>query len=152
MSRAPAGFAWRLDRLAWRLHAFHRYAHHPLCRRYAGEVLTLGRVRVCKGCTLLAVGVVVGVPVGCLVPGLSVTNLALVALAALAWALTVFWAPDFVRWGTGNAFPSSDDGCLPGSARIRFGSLGGCTGGGYSGHCPADRKSVPSARPSPRRL
>jgi len=93
VSRVPAGVARRLDRLAWRLHAFHLYAHHPLCHRYAGEVLTLGRVRVCKGCTLLAVGVVVGVPVGCLVPALSVTNLALVALAALAWALAVFLGP-----------------------------------------------------------
>jgi len=42
---------------------------------------------------LLAVGVMIGVPAGCLAPALSVTNLAWVALAALAWALAVFLGP-----------------------------------------------------------
>jgi hypothetical protein len=42
----------RLDRLGRRAHAFHRFAHHPLCDNYAGELIALrGRTRVCRGCT-----------------------------------------------------------------------------------------------------
>jgi hypothetical protein len=41
----------RIDRLAKRAHAFHRFAHHPLCDNYAGELIALrGRSRVCRGC------------------------------------------------------------------------------------------------------
>ncbi len=33
-------------------HRFHRFAHHPLCDEYAGEVIRLGRrARVCRGCS-----------------------------------------------------------------------------------------------------
>ena len=49
---------------------------------------------------MLAVGVMVGIPSGCQVPALSVANLALVALAALAWVLAVFLAPGLRRWGS----------------------------------------------------
>ena len=75
--------ARRIDRLAWRAHAFHRFAHHPLCDAYQHEVLRVGRrLRVCKGCTLLAAGLVAGVVGGaCAQPsiGWGVTAL-LVAL------------------------------------------------------------------------
>ena len=64
-SRIPPPLARRIDRLAWRAHAFHRFAHHPLCDVYRNEVLRVGRrLRVCKGCTLLALGLVVGVVAG----------------------------------------------------------------------------------------
>ena len=55
--RIPARLATRIDRLARRAHLFHRFAHHPLCESYRGEVLAIGRrVRLCKGCTLAAIG------------------------------------------------------------------------------------------------
>ena len=64
-SRIPLSLARRIDRLAWRAHAFHRFAHHPLCDAYRHEVLRVGRhLRVCKGCTFLAAGLVVGVALG----------------------------------------------------------------------------------------
>jgi len=64
-SRIPPSLARRIDRLAWRAHAFHRFAHHPLCDAYRNEVLRVGRhLRVCKGCTLLAAGLLVGVGLG----------------------------------------------------------------------------------------
>ena len=46
-----------IDRLAKRAHAFHRFAHHPLCGRYAPELIPLGRrTRVCRGCAYAALG------------------------------------------------------------------------------------------------
>jgi hypothetical protein len=61
----PKPLAKRIDGLAWRAHAFHRFAHHPLCDSYRGEVLRLGRrIRLCKGCTLLALGFLAGIVLG----------------------------------------------------------------------------------------
>lgn len=61
-SLVAPGLAQRIDRLARRAHRFHRFAHHPLCDRYAGELLRLtGRTRLCRGCTLFASGGVAGV-------------------------------------------------------------------------------------------
>ncbi|HEX9011805.1 MAG TPA: hypothetical protein VF804_15670 [Holophagaceae bacterium] len=63
--RIDRGLARRLDRLAFRAHAFHRWAHHPLCREYEGEVFRLGRrFRLCRGCTLAAVGGLAGLAGG----------------------------------------------------------------------------------------
>ena len=46
-----------IDRLARRAHAFHRFAHHPLCDRYQGELISLGRrARICRGCASAALG------------------------------------------------------------------------------------------------
>jgi hypothetical protein len=57
----------RIDKLARRAHAFHRFAHHPLCDSYRSEVLRIGkRFRLCKGCTLLASGFLAGVALGVL--------------------------------------------------------------------------------------
>jgi hypothetical protein len=54
--------------LARRAHAFHRFAHHPLCHVYRGEVLRVGkRFRLCKGCTFLAAGLVMGIVGGAFV-------------------------------------------------------------------------------------
>ena len=56
--------ARRIDRAARAAHAFHRWAHHPLCAEYAGEVLRLGRrTRVCRGCASTAAGALAGAAV-----------------------------------------------------------------------------------------
>ena len=39
MTRIPPQLARRLDRLSVAAHRFHRWAHHPLCTEYEGEVL-----------------------------------------------------------------------------------------------------------------
>jgi len=65
ISGLPKPLAKRIDRLAWQAHAFHRFAHHPLCDGYRGEVLRIGkRFRLCKGCTLLALGLAAGFALG----------------------------------------------------------------------------------------
>jgi hypothetical protein len=57
----PAALARRIDRLARAVHRAHRYAHHPLCGMYAGELVRLGRrARVCRGCLLVASGAITG--------------------------------------------------------------------------------------------
>ena len=63
MSRAllPTSTARLVDRLARRAHAFHRFAHHPLCQRYETELIPLGRrARVCRGCACAAAGTLLG--------------------------------------------------------------------------------------------
>ena len=61
MHLAPS-LARRLDRLALRAHAFHRFAHHPLCDRYAGELVRIGtRRRLCRGCSAAWLGALSGV-------------------------------------------------------------------------------------------
>ena len=70
VSRAPAipaRLARRLDRLARYAHAFHRFAHHPLCDRYQGELVALGhRHRICRGCSLAFLGLSCGAAAGAL--------------------------------------------------------------------------------------
>jgi hypothetical protein len=62
VSRVPPALARRIDRLARRAHAFHRFGHHPLCEAYAGEVLRAGpRMLLCRGCSFAAAGSVAGV-------------------------------------------------------------------------------------------
>jgi hypothetical protein len=71
VSQIPRQLARRLDALAVRAHRFHRLAHHPLCRAYAGEVVRIGRrTLVCRGCALLAVGALTGLISGAILrPG-----------------------------------------------------------------------------------
>ena len=65
MSWIPQGTARAIDRLARGAHAFHRFAHHPLCGEYAGEVLAIGRrARICLGCALAALGAACGAILG----------------------------------------------------------------------------------------
>jgi hypothetical protein len=50
-----------IDRLAKHAHAFHRFAHHPLCERYARELIPLGkRTRLCRGCACTLLGAIAG--------------------------------------------------------------------------------------------
>jgi hypothetical protein len=59
--RIPKPLARRIDSLARRAHAFHRFAHHPACDEYAGEVLRFGRrTRICRGCALAGLGAIAG--------------------------------------------------------------------------------------------
>lgn len=83
LPRIPPPLAQRIDRLARRAHAFHRFAHHPLCQPYRGEVLRVGRrTRVCKGCAFVAGGLLAGMVAGWLVrPAWG--------LACLTWPLAV---------------------------------------------------------------
>lgn len=37
----------------WRHTWWFRHAHHPLCTPYAGDVLTLGKLELCRSCTLV---------------------------------------------------------------------------------------------------
>jgi hypothetical protein len=61
--------ARRIDRLAGRAHRFHRWAHHPLCARYAAEVIPLGRrARLCRGCSLATAGALLGLAAGLAAP------------------------------------------------------------------------------------
>jgi hypothetical protein len=61
----PRPLARRIDRLARLAHAFHRFAHHPLCDRYQSELIPLGRrLRLCRGCTLGLLGLVAGSAAG----------------------------------------------------------------------------------------
>jgi len=73
--------ARRIDRLSRAAHRFHRHAHHPLCDRYAGEVLRIRwrgrRLYLCRGCSFAAIGGVIGGAVG-----LSAPDVSLVALIA----------------------------------------------------------------------
>ncbi|MFT3838130.1 MAG: hypothetical protein QM723_14180 [Myxococcaceae bacterium] len=81
--RLPPEVARAMSKLAGRAHRFHRWAHHPLCGAYRGEVIALGhRVRVCRGCSFVAGGLVLGAAVGFAVPYAAV--LPLVGLAMLA--------------------------------------------------------------------
>lgn len=66
--RTPPALRRRLDRLARRAHAFHRFAHHPLCVEYAGERVQVGRIRLCRGCTLLGSGLLIGLATGATAP------------------------------------------------------------------------------------
>jgi len=76
----PRALARRVDRLARHAHAFHRWAHHPLCQEYAGEVLRFGRrFRLCRGCTLAALGTLSGAAVGLVAPAAHPVLLATLA-------------------------------------------------------------------------
>jgi hypothetical protein len=90
VSRLSPALALRVDRLARRAHGFHRWAHHPLCTRYAPELVRLGRrTRVCRGCLLAAAGIAAGLAAGLAAPALpaplALAAAGLVALAA-PWA------------------------------------------------------------------
>jgi hypothetical protein len=90
--RLPPSLARRIDRLALRAHAFHRFAHHPLCQPYAAEVIRIGRRwRVCRGCTFTGTGALSGGLAGWLLPApgpLAMGALAALLAAGAAWAVS----------------------------------------------------------------
>lgn len=91
-ARIPRTLARRIDRLARRAHAFHRFAHHPLCQRYAAEVIPLGhRARVCRGCAFTGAGAIAGGLAGWLLPApgpLALGALAALLAAGATWAVS----------------------------------------------------------------
>jgi hypothetical protein len=95
----------RIDRLAKRAHAFHRFAHHPLCDQYAGELIALrGRSRMCRGCASALAGGLIGVSAALWVrlPAFALGSLCVVVLCALLIAQ----ATPFTRWPAGKARPA----------------------------------------------
>jgi hypothetical protein len=90
-SRIPRALARRIDRLARRAHAFHRFAHHPLCDEYAGELVQLRRTRVCRGCALFAGGLIMGVIVMVIVQPVVVVAVVVAAVGALVAAASLKW-------------------------------------------------------------
>jgi hypothetical protein len=91
-SLVAPGLALRIDRLSRRAHRFHRFAHHPLCDEYAGELVQLrGRTRVCRGCMLSASGVVAGALVGVVLRPSPLVAIASLGIAATFWTLSLRW-------------------------------------------------------------
>jgi hypothetical protein len=89
--RIARGTARQLDRLSRGAHRFHRFAHHPLCDRYASEVVRIGRVRLCRGCTYAITGGLVGGCVG-LVAGASVPIASMSTIAGFAMLIATLYA------------------------------------------------------------
>lgn len=81
----PRRLARQIDGLSRRAHAFHRYAHHPLCEPYRGEVIRIGRwLRLCKGCTYLATGLVLGVAGGAILQPSPASGFVVLAVSVAA--------------------------------------------------------------------
>lgn len=114
--------ARRIDRFGRRAHAFHRFAHHPLCPAYAGEVVSFGRMRVCRGCLLAGTGLASGLAAG----GSPLGGGAALAVALLAaWAA---WCLCLVRWRPPKGFARFLPAALAGYLVVR-----GCRVGGWAG-------------------
>jgi hypothetical protein len=113
--RLSPGLARRLDRLARQAHAFHRFAHHPLCERYASELVPLGRrARVCRGCSLTLAGALVGLALAATRP----SPLAGLALVAAATALGAFSLRARVPKLVGRLVPAALLGCALGAGPV----------------------------------
>ena len=85
--------AKRLDRLSRAAHRFHRFAHHPLCERYAGEVVRIGkRTRLCRGCVYAGIGGSIGGALGFAIADARVA-LASTAIAVIALLVSLRWRP-----------------------------------------------------------
>ena len=87
-SRIPRPLARRLDRLSRSAHRFHRFAHHPLCERYRGEVVRIGkRTRLCRGCTYAVIGGLVGAAADVIASDLVAVASLIAAVALVATTL-----------------------------------------------------------------
>lgn len=90
MKERSKGLTKRIEALQRRAHAFHRYAHHPLCDRYGSELVVIGRrARVCRGCTLALGGAALGLAVGAVVPASAWLGASAIASYALAAGATL---------------------------------------------------------------
>ena len=89
--RIARSVARKIDRLSRAAHRFHRFAHHPLCERYAGEVIRLGpRARLCRGCVYAGIGGALGI-------GLGLVATPTIAFAAAITATLVIVATLYTR-------------------------------------------------------
>jgi hypothetical protein len=88
--------AKRLDRLSRAAHRFHQFAHHPLCERYAGEVVRIGRrarsARLCRGCAYAVIGGAIGGAIGFAIADARVA-FASTAIAVIALLASLRWRP-----------------------------------------------------------
>jgi hypothetical protein len=100
--RLPRSLARRIDRSSRRVHAGSRFAHHPLCERYAGELIAVRRHRICRGCACAAVGGLAG-----LLGGAVLVVPPLVAWVALALGLGL------AAWGGPRRLPKVVGRLLP---------------------------------------
>jgi hypothetical protein len=90
----PPSLARRIDRLGRRAHAFHRFAHHPLCAAYRPEVVALGTWRLCRGCLLAGCGFLGGLGTAALAPRLAPAPAWILLGAWSAWLLVLTrWRP-----------------------------------------------------------
>lgn len=119
MSHLSAGQARRVDRAARAAHRFHRFAHHPLCPAYAGEVVALGRWRLCRGCLMAAAGALSGALLGLWIRPPA---------GFQALAFLVFAGAGFLGLASGRRLPKSLTRGLPaacGGLLLTAGLLGG---------------------------
>lgn len=158
MTRLDAATARAVDRLARGAHAFHRFAHHPLCDRYRGELVALGRrTRVCRGCALCALGLLAGAHSAGLAAasGLSpaATAPALAGLGALGLAAggaSLRWRipKPFGRFAASFAFAAALGSCALGGLELRL--LGALLCAGACAGVLAYRRRGPDRRPCAR--
>lgn len=123
MSRIPRELARRIDRLAGRAHAFHRFAHHPLCGAYRREVLIIGKIWVCKGCAFAALGLIAGSIAGAALPVMESGILLLAVLFGCA-GFGVLLVRRFGKVAT-RLFPAATLGFLVIQGLLRFDVAGG---------------------------
>ena len=96
--RIDPGVARQIDRLSRRAHRFHRFAHHPLCDRYSGEIVRIGKTRLCRGCTFAIAGGIAGGLVGLAIgPSIAIGAVAVAVGTALLFG--TMWGPRLgKRW------------------------------------------------------
>jgi hypothetical protein len=90
------------DRLAlaglrWRFGWSFRFAHHPLCDRFAAQVWRFGCLRICAGCTCLLGGAVLAAISGWVAGGWQ-PWWALPWTAAMTGVLAASWPSWYARW------------------------------------------------------
>jgi hypothetical protein len=86
--------AKQIDRFSRAAHRFHQFAHHPLCERYAGEVVRLGRrTRLCRGCVYACIGGTVGGLLGLIIADVRVAIGAEI-VATIVLAASMRWRPN----------------------------------------------------------
>lgn len=102
---APA-LARRIDRLSRQAHRPHRYAHHPLCGAYAGEIVRVGKMKLCRGCTATAAGLAAGVVTGAALSSIATTGspsssgtaaFAFLSLLLISFAALAEWRRKFLK-------------------------------------------------------
>ncbi len=98
---------WWLDlRHGWR----YRFAHKPLCDRFAHDVLRIGPLHVCRSCTLLYAGIATGFAAWALLP-VSPWALAIALAAVLLPSAPPLYTRlprhvrDVLRFGVGLLLP-----------------------------------------------
>ncbi|HKA86062.1 MAG TPA: hypothetical protein VKE22_00300 [Haliangiales bacterium] len=97
----PRALARRIDRAARAAHRFHRFAHHPLCDEYAGEVVRIGaKGRVCRGCLAVIAGAALGLGAGWLVTPVVAAAALVVAVALVALSFVRRAGPRAPKWRT----------------------------------------------------